>query len=66
MYRDKPKIDRASIECTTHALASYFRALIEWAEAMQADDDRKSRLDVYECVYCYADRQGGTTKTQLE
>ena len=32
MYRDKPKIDRASIERTTHEVASYVRALIERAE----------------------------------
>ena len=70
MYRDKPKIDRASIECTTHAVASYVRALIERAEAMKADRFRKSRLEFSECVYCYAPygagRQGGTKTTQLE
>ena len=32
MHRDKPKIDRASIERTTNEVASYVRALIERAE----------------------------------
>ena len=70
MHRDKPKIDRASIERTTNEVASYVRALIERAEAMKDDDDRRNRLDVSECVYCYAPygagRQGGTKTTQLE
>ena len=71
MHRDKPKIDRASIERTTNEVASYVHALIERAEAMKSDDDREIRLEeVSECVYCYVPygpcRQGGTKTTHRE
>lgn len=70
MYRDKPKIDRASIERTTNEVASYVRALIERAEAIKDDAERHHRWDVSECVYCYgpygADRQGSTCTVRME